>query len=90
MLYLYQVTANLKNSEPSYLVFKKRPENKVLLKHLTDVGFEIKDENFQIDMLDTLDEKTILFYPKMLSHSIQLFIGTQEQIEKIVATNLEG
>ena len=46
MLYLYQATANLKNSEPSYLVFKKRPENKVLLKHLTDVGFEIKDENF--------------------------------------------
>ncbi len=90
MLYLYQVTANLKNSEPSYLVFKKRPENKVLLKHLTDVGFEIKDENFQIDMLDTLDEKTILFYPKMISHSIQLFVGTQEQIEKIVATNLEG
>ena len=33
MLYLYQATANLKNSEPSYLVFKKRPENKVLLKH---------------------------------------------------------
>ena len=65
MLYLYQATANLKNSEPSYLVFKKRPENKVLLKHLTDVGFEIKDENFQIDMLDTLDEKTILFYPKI-------------------------
>lgn len=90
MLYLYQATANLKNSEPSYLVFKKRPENKVLLKHLTDVGFEIKDENFQIDMLDTLDEKTILFYPKMISHSIQLFRGTQEQIEKIVATNLEG
>ncbi len=90
MLYLYQATANLKNSEPSYLVFKKRPENKVLLKHLTDVGFEIKDENFQIDMLDTLDEKTILFYPKMISHSIQLFVGTQEQIEKIVATNLEG
>lgn len=90
MLYLYQATANLKNSEPSYLVFKKRPEKKVLLKHLTDVGFEIKDENFQIDMLDTLDEKTILFYPKMISHSIQLFMGTQEQIEKIVATNLEG
>ena len=90
MLYLYQATANSKNSEPSYLVFKKRPENKVLLKHLTDVGFEIKDENFQIDMLDTLDEKTILFYPKMISHSIQLFVGTQEQIEKIVATNLEG
>lgn len=90
MLYLYQATANLKNSEPSYLVFKKRPENKVLLKHLTDIGFEIKDENFQINMLDTLDEKTILFYPKMISHSIQLFIGTQEQIEKIVDTNLEG
>lgn len=90
MLYLYQATANLKNSKPSYLVFKKRPENKVLLKHLTDIGFEIKDENFQINMLDTLDEKTILFYPKMISHSIQLFIGTQEQIEKIVDTNLEG
>ena len=74
--------------QQSYIV--KRPENKVLLKHLTDVGFEIKDENFQIDMLDTLDEKTILFYPKMISHSIQLFVGTQEQIEKIVATNLEG
>ena len=41
-------------------------------------------------MLDTLDEKTILFYPKMISHSIQLFTGTQEQIEKIVNTNLEG
>ena len=90
MLYLYQATANLKNSEPSYLVFKKRPENKVLLKHLTDIGFEIKDENFQIDVLNTLDEKTILFYPKMISHSIQLFTGTQEQIEKIVGTNLEG
>ena len=90
MLYLYQATANLKNSKPSYLVFKKRPENKVLLKHLTDIGFEIKDENFQIDMLDTLDEKTILFSPKMISHSIQLFTGTQEQIEKIVGTNLEG
>ena len=90
MLYLYQATANLKNSKPNYLVFKKRPENKVLLKHLTDIGFEIKDENFQIDVLNTLDEKTILFYPKMISHSIQLFVGTQEQIEKIVATNLEG
>ena len=90
MLYLYQATANLKNSKPSYLVFKKRPENKVLLKHLTDICFEIKDENFQIDMLDTLDEKTILFSPKLISHSIQLFTGTQEQIEKIVGTNLEG
>lgn len=41
-------------------------------------------------MLDTLDEKTILFSPKLISHSIQLFTGTQEQIEKIVNTNLEG
>ena len=41
-------------------------------------------------MLDKLDEKTILFSPKLVSHSIQLFTGTQEQIEKIVNTNLEG
>ena len=90
MFHLYKVKPNLKNAEPSYLVFKNKPKNTVLLGHLAEIGFEIKNKNFQIDMLDTLDEKIILFSPKLISHSIQFFTGTQEQIEKIVGTNLEG
>ena len=35
-------------------------------------------------------KKIIIFFPKLISHSIQFFTGTQEQIEKIVGINLEG
>lgn len=90
MFHLYKVVLNLKNSEPNYLVFKNKPKNTTLLEHSTKIGFEIKDKNFQLDMLDNLDEKTILFSPKMITHSIQLFTGTQEEIEKIIGTYLKG
>ena len=41
MFHLYKVQPNLKNVEPSDLVFKNKSKNTVLLEHLAEIGFEI-------------------------------------------------